>query len=279
MRLLSKNGAILCLMAVGSLISVSASAADCVNGVNTATCTVPAGATAVTIEAWGGGGGGGGAGGMFMLDGGGGGGGGSYCKATFLVTAGSTLTVNVGSGGSGGALRAAGTAGMPSSVSGLGLSGLQANGGSAGAPNRVAGAGGTTAGCTAVGAIRFTGGNGFGSPYGGGGGGSATSTTNGTNGFAGAGGAGEGNGGDGGENTGSNGSPGFAPGGGGGGGQDNTGLTGATGGLGRILMTFVIGAGAVTNTTPVPTLGEWSTVLLSGLIALAMWISTRKYRG
>lgn len=37
-----------------------ATAADCVNGINaTGSCTVPAGVTRMTIEAWGGGGGGG----------------------------------------------------------------------------------------------------------------------------------------------------------------------------------------------------------------------------
>ena len=67
-----------CALAFGG----SAWAADCVNGVNTADCTVPAGMGSVTIEVWGGGGGGGRAALAGFQLGGGGGGGASHCTAT-----------------------------------------------------------------------------------------------------------------------------------------------------------------------------------------------------
>ena len=91
----------------------SAWAADCVSGVYTAstTCTVPAGVTSMTIEAWGGGGGGGG--GAFGPSGGGGGGG-SYCQGTYTVAAGNALQIRVG---------AAGAAGPQSSIYGTALGG------------------------------------------------------------------------------------------------------------------------------------------------------------
>ncbi len=114
-------------IAASALLSVSAFAADCVNGVNpTGNCTVPTGVTSITIEAWGGGGGGSGS---FF---GGGGGGGSYCKATFAVAPGAQLTVTVGMGGAGGGHGISGTPGTPSSVMGTGVAGMQANAGSGG---------------------------------------------------------------------------------------------------------------------------------------------------
>ncbi|MBI4811995.1 hypothetical protein HY798_00885 [Candidatus Falkowbacteria bacterium] len=76
---------------------------------------VPAGVTAVTIQAWGGGGGGGGGGGAVsdlaqqsvfvgpnIGGGGGGGGSGGYKKATVSVTSGDSYTVTIGAGGNGG---------------------------------------------------------------------------------------------------------------------------------------------------------------------------------
>ena len=71
-------------------------------GINAAgSCTVPAGVTSMTIEAWGAGGGGGSndKGWDGVPGGGSGGGGGSYCKAIVSVTAGSVLSVQVGAGG------------------------------------------------------------------------------------------------------------------------------------------------------------------------------------
>ncbi len=65
-----------------------------------ATFTVPAGVTSITVECWGGGGAGGGN--TTNKDGGGGGGGGAYSKTTNIaVTPGATYTVTVGAGGTG----------------------------------------------------------------------------------------------------------------------------------------------------------------------------------
>ena len=163
-------------IAASALLSVSAFAADCINGINASSCTVPAGAGSVTIEAWGGGGGGGGGGSFFF--GGGGGGGGSYCGATFAVVPGAPLTVTVGSGGAGGTPTVSGTPGTPSSVMGAGIAGMAANAGSggAGAPSGAGGAGGNTDACTATNAAKWPGGHGADGELidGGGGGGSAT---------------------------------------------------------------------------------------------------------
>jgi len=83
--------------------------------------TAPAGVTHITVELWGGGGGGGGGGldmptsdcesalGGFCIFNGAGGGAGGYTRAVIPVTAGTTYSVIVGSGGSGGP--ASGTAG------------------------------------------------------------------------------------------------------------------------------------------------------------------------
>jgi hypothetical protein len=81
------------------LLSISgALAADCL--VNTpydasTTCAVPAGATQITVQAWGGGG----SGNYFSGGSGSGGGGGAFCGATVPVTSGTTLTLTVGPGG------------------------------------------------------------------------------------------------------------------------------------------------------------------------------------
>src|SRR5665647_2241495 len=76
------------------LLPAAAYAANCVNGINAATCTVPAGVTSIFIEAWGAGGGGDKGPAV-----GGGGGGGSYCAGTFAVAPLATLTVTTGAGG------------------------------------------------------------------------------------------------------------------------------------------------------------------------------------
>ncbi len=118
-------------------------AADCVVGINAAgTCTVPAGATTAVFEVWGGGGGGGSkdANSIGLPSNGVGGGGGSYCKVTSQVTPGSTLTVRVGTGGTAGVPSAgdwmrpgtSSTGGGLSAVTGVGVSGVTANGGGGG---------------------------------------------------------------------------------------------------------------------------------------------------
>jgi hypothetical protein len=69
-----------------------------------ATWTKPTGLTCLIVEAWGAGGGGGGAGGNDNLYLGGGGGGGCYSKKTILASSlGSTETITIGAGGTGGA--------------------------------------------------------------------------------------------------------------------------------------------------------------------------------
>lgn len=118
-------------------------AADCVVGINAAgTCTVPAGATTAVFEVWGGGGGGGSkdANSIGLPSNGVGGGGGSYCKVTSQVTPGSMLTVRVGTGGTAGVPSTgdwmrpgtSSTGGGLSAVTGVGVSGVTANGGGGG---------------------------------------------------------------------------------------------------------------------------------------------------
>ncbi|MDF1485603.1 IPTL-CTERM sorting domain-containing protein [Ramlibacter sp. H39-3-26] len=257
-------------IAASALLSVSAFAADCINGVNPAgVCTVPAGAGSVTIEAWGGGGGGGG-GDNVTLFGGGGGGGGSYCKATFAVAPGTPLTVAVGFGAPGGLVLASGAVGMPSSVTGAGVVGMVANAGSGGITGGAGGAGGDATACTAAGAVKWLGGNGaFGVlTNGGGGGGSATAVTAGGNGVGTLGGAGEGLGGN---VT----MPGLAPGGGGGGGNFFT--DGSAGAAGQVKMTFV--AAPVAAATPVPTVSAGGLVGLSALLAIFGMARARRRQG
>ena len=65
------------------------------------TWTIPTGVLEVTIECWGAGGGGGHIGNHFTW-GAAGGGGGAYAQQTFTVTAGQTIEITVGTGGSGG---------------------------------------------------------------------------------------------------------------------------------------------------------------------------------
>ena len=93
------------LIALATVTSSAAFAADCVNGRNTATCTVPAGVTSMTLLLTGGGGGGGGAPsiGTGSTNYGGGGGGGGTCSITLAVTPGSSIQINaIGTSGIGG---------------------------------------------------------------------------------------------------------------------------------------------------------------------------------
>ena len=191
------------------------------------TFTVPAGVTAVTVEAWGAGGGGG-------NSGGGGGGGGAYATGTVSVTPGASVAITVGTSA---AATAGGASSFGTAVSaGGGAAGTNA-GGSGGAV--IAGTG--TAGC--AGGAPQSGGS---SRGGGGGGGAASSSgtctaggagTATVGGTAGTGATGGGNGGAGGA-PGAVGSPGGTYGGGGGGGGRTAGnnQAGAAGGGGRVIL-------------------------------------------
>jgi hypothetical protein len=235
------------------ILPASAYAANCVNGINAATCTVPAGVTSVFIEAWGAGGGG-----DAGAAAGGGGGGGSYCAGTFAATPLATLTVTTGTGGAAGTGLGGGS-GAASVVTGPGIS-VTANGGSPGF-QFAGGLGGTVAGCTA--ATSHAGGNGSGPIVfdGGGGGGSATPTSAGTNAIGSTAGTGTGNGG----NGGIFGPPamlsaaGSAPGGGGGGAA--TGSVSAAGAAGQVKMIFTVSVASV------PTLSEYGLMALAALLA------------
>lgn len=124
----------------------SASAAECVSTtyssgelryvrvLDTSGCTwtVPSGVTQLVVVAVGGGGGGGGGVASGGNLGGGGGGAGGVVKAeTITVSANSTMTINVGTGGTGGAASTTGSNGTASSVSG-GTPLLSAGGGNGG---------------------------------------------------------------------------------------------------------------------------------------------------
>ena len=266
--------------------------ADCTNGAYNAStsCTVPAGVTSVTIEAWGGGGAG--AAGMYGAPqgtvSGGGGGGGAYCKATFAVASGAQLNVIVGQGArmQGVGYRVPADAGEASEVSGPGVSGMRASGGLGAGTGDPGGAGGTVAACTAVGAIKFPGGagaNGISSGGdGGGGGGSATTTAAGGSASGTLHGAGAGDGGDGGTGVTGIGRDGVAPGGGGGGGHSTSGGTGAGagGGRGRVVISYVVPAPAPAPATVagIPTLSEWGLALMAGLVGLATMMGRRRQR-
>ena len=281
-----------------SATALAAQAANCVSGeVSTGSCTVPAGVTQITIAAWGGGGGGGsGANGA-------GGGGGAYCGQSFTVTPGETLNIVVGAGGAGGyyvfpppqsdalgtdvPAQDGGASTVSSSSSGINLS---VGGGKGGTDWTGNAAGGACSGATG-----YSGGKGGSATAvldkgfpGGGGGGSATPSAQGGNGgnsttvsdAGGAGGSGQGAGGDGGAVTaslGAPGQPGSVPGGAGGGGSlvfdladfADTYGNGGAGADGRVTLEFTVPEVIVTPTvTPIPTLGEWSLMLLAGLLGL-----------
>lgn len=222
---------------------------------DTSTSYVPTVAGNIKIEAWGAGGGGGGQG-SATSDGGGGGGGGAYSRVnSFFVKNGSTFSIEIGNGGSGG-LTSAGTAGKYTYFKYGALEICRAAGGNPGLyqtggtpPNGPRG--GLDSSC--LGDVKWNGGwgsaglNGA-NGVGGGGGSSAVSDASGNSkvviatastvrlGYT----APSVEGGDGGAggtktNIGSNG---LAPGGGGGGsGSDGTDLTGGIGANGRIIIT------------------------------------------
>ncbi len=267
-----------------------ANAADCVSGAvydSDGSCTVPAGVTSMTIQAYGGGGGV--VGGMDARSGAGGG---SFCGATVTVVPAATLTITVGLGG------VEATDGGASSVTGYTTVGnLVANGGSTTGGMDAPGFGGTTAACTVAGGTAFAGGaggdrdNAMGAGSGGGGGSSATSLNAGVVGNPGAGTVGGtggvapnadgGDGGDGGD-AGATGTNGSAPGGGAGGngnGQD-TNAPGTNGAAGRVTLSF---QGPPPPPPPaavaVPTLEATSLIALTGLLGgLVGWKRRRDHR-
>lgn len=137
------------------------------------TFTVPAGVTQVTVEAWGAGGHGGSRSGS--AGGSGGGGGGAYARKVISVTAGSTYTVNVGTGS---------TTNSPGGDSWFNTnSTILAKGGNSVDLNNSTGAlGGNSALC--IGTTVYSGGNGkdgIAGSYGGGGGSSAGTSSPGNN--------------------------------------------------------------------------------------------------
>lgn len=250
---------------VGLIFSTSSFAVDCVDGSsNGPTCTVPPGKTSVLIEVWGGGGGGGGA--DVGIDGGGGAGGGSYCRGTFSIAAGTSLTVTPGAGGAGGNL--AGFPGDSSVVTWAGGS-ITAAGGLAG--NRPGFGNGGTA-CAGPGLTGYSGGNGApgaNTPAveGGGGGGSGGSAGNGLPGLSLVGGLAVTDGGKGGNEE----SDGDTPGGGGGGSRLGTGLSG---GSGKVKMTF--SAPPLGTVNSIPTMSEWGLLILGSLMAVFGLLRVRR---
>lgn len=145
--------------------------------------TVPTGVTSINVTMWGGGGGGGG-GGQSVT--GGAGGGGAYVTGTYSVTAGHTLTFNVGGAGAGGSITGIGATSAGSGGGGGGFSDFVDNaasstvlslaaGGAGGGGGRVATAGGAAGagGNTTTGTAGTTVGTGTG-------GGTATTGTGGT---------------------------------------------------------------------------------------------------
>ncbi|HET8709353.1 MAG TPA: hypothetical protein VFL85_03670, partial [Candidatus Saccharimonadales bacterium] len=235
------------------------------NTQGSATYTVPAGFTNITVKAWGGGGGGGAGGGGGTA--GGTGGGAGYIKSTITVTPGETLNLYVGAGGKGGATNpngggGGGGGGGYSSVSRgsttltLAAGGGGGGGGDSNASNAGAagGAGGGASG-VAGGASGSNNGGGAGTQTGGGSGGTGGNT--GTAGAQLAGGAGgdgnssqDGNGGIGGSLGGGNGGAGNNASGGGknrggsaGGGGGGAGYYGGGGGAGSSSGSGSSGAG------------------------------------
>ncbi len=237
-----------------------------------ATYTVPAGVTSITVQCWGGGGGGGGVKSTnCSWKVGGGGGGGAFSTVTVATTPGQSIVVASGTGGAAGSNSGgAGGAGTLSSVTNNGTLVCSAAGGAGGSGGTTDGAGanGGNGGTATVG-TGYSGGKG-GSPStynaGGGGGGGAGTTGAGGNGTVpGAGAAGAGGGGAGGAagNTGgsdgaSNGSAGHAPGGGGGGAADVAyngcgtygGSSGGAGAAGKVVITYVAATFSISSISP-----------------------------
>ncbi len=187
--------------------------------------TAPAGVTRINVQVWGGGGGGGGA--TSCSGYGSGGGGGGYAESILAVTPGTTYTVTVGAGGTGGA-SIAGTAGGTSFFNTAAI--VSATGGAGGLRD-----------CEAT-AVNSIGGNGLGTititgASGDMGGNTSSSVPNGGDSPLG------GSGGDGGANSGTpaqgNGRAGIIPGGGGGGaGGTGTSGIGGNGAHGRVVIRF-----------------------------------------
>ena len=146
------TGAVLCLSSLvfAPTIAPTAQAAACAptlgtvsgttryaifNSGTACTWTVPAGVTNISYLAVGGGGGGGGArptGSNPNLGAGGGGAGGIVLASSFSISAGTTITLTVGTGGSGGAAGSAGGNGSATTINYASTT-LTANGGNAGA--------------------------------------------------------------------------------------------------------------------------------------------------
>lgn len=209
------------------------------NGTNLASggyWTCPSGVTSVTVSCWGGGGGG--------FTNGAGGGAGAFASNTISVTAGTTYTVQIGSGGTAGS---AGTATWFISSATLNANGGAAGTSTTGGAGGAAGTTGTTHVAGGAGASKSGGGGGGGAGGPDGAGNTATTSTGGSA-DAGSGGAGgtsgnagtedddHGGGGGGGKASASPGAGGF-PGGGGGGGTA-TGITGGAGADGLIKITY-----------------------------------------
>jgi hypothetical protein len=224
-----------------------------INTTGAGTFVVPAGVTNITVTVRGAGGGGGGN--STNSDGAGGGGGGGVARVSnYVVTPGSSISLFVGTGGSGGTNAGTdGTAGMASwfvnSTTLFANGGFGATGKSSGTNRTVGVAGGIGGGTISPAPTSFTGGNGGNgvnnnNGAGGGGGSSAgtaivgnnganaTASTGGTGGAAPTGGFAGGNGG----SLVNPGSSGSTPGGGGGGAGESS--AGGTGGNGRIDITW-----------------------------------------
>jgi uncharacterized repeat protein (TIGR01451 family) len=232
------------------------------------TFTVPSNVTSLTVEAWGAGGGGGKST-AANNNAGGGGGGGGYARSSLTVTPGSSITVNVGTGGS--ASNNGGDSWFGSSTTVRGAGGL-----GGGADNVNGGSGGSSN----IGNLAtFNGGNGGNghasgtndNRRGGGGGGSATNTAIGGNGSAGGsssgggGGTGEANGGNGRQES-NNGFAGSSPGGGGGGGGRLA--IGGAGGNGRVRVTYTIPPGVAGNLSAPPNLASAWTIPANGTLTV-----------
>ncbi len=205
----------------------------------------PAGVTSVLVQIWGAGGGGGGAQGTSVRRAGGGGGSGGYSTATINVTAGTTYSIVVGTGGTAGP-NSSGNGGT-GGASSFGANLLVANGGSGG----VAGVGGGTAAGT--GGAGATAGTADASVTGatltaGVVGGNAVVTGSSNN--SGAGGNAPGGGGTGGASATGTSNFGNPPGGGGSGAGSATATNrvGGVGGIGRVILTYTVNC--ITNSIP-----------------------------
>jgi hypothetical protein len=204
----------------------------------------PAGVFQVLAEAWGAGGGGG----CGSSDGNGaGGGGGEYRARLVPVTPGTSYTVVVGAGGTGGVSAGNGSAGGLSSFTGDGGNQCIAEPGQGGRDTGYGGQGsGGSGGTGTAGHNGGQGGNAY--PYTGGGGSSAGPSAQGNNGSSPGGAPAPNQGGNGGGGSGpnnGNGAAGAAP-GGGGGGSYNSSYSGGAGAAGQVRLTYPATTGAPT---------------------------------